>query len=192
MIDKALVRNEFGRHDRDTGSSEVQIATLTKEILALTEHLKQNKKDHSSRYGLIRKVNNRRKLLNYLKREDEAKYKDLIKKLSGSALEIYKGAAAVKQAADRALAVEDMTAQAKAFCSEVIPAMNALRASVDAAEPLVAADVWPVPTYGDSIVVEWLDFLREERRFDSVAALREQLVRDVAAARERETANFRE
>ncbi|MGF0069338.1 riboflavin biosynthesis protein RibF [Candidatus Spyradosoma sp. SGI.093] len=50
----------------------------------------------------------------------------------------------------------------------------------------------PVPTYGDSIVVEWLDFLREERRFDSVAALREQLVRDVAAARERGTANFRE
>lgn len=81
MIDKALVRSEFGRHDRDTGSSEVQIATLTKEILALTEHLKQNKKDHSSRYGLLRKVNNRRKLLNYLKREDEAKYKDLIKKL---------------------------------------------------------------------------------------------------------------
>ena len=81
MIDKAAVRSEFGRHDRDTGSSEVQIATLTKEIQALTEHLKQNKKDHSSRYGLLRKVNNRRKLLDYLKREDEAKYKDLIKKL---------------------------------------------------------------------------------------------------------------
>ena len=81
MIDKAAVRNEFGRHDRDTGSSEVQIATLTKEIQALTEHLKQNKKDHASRHGLLRKVNNRRKLLDYVKREDEAKYKDLIKKL---------------------------------------------------------------------------------------------------------------
>ena len=81
MIDKAAVRSEFGRHDRDTGSSEVQIATLTKEIQALTEHLKQNKKDHASRYGLLRKVNNRRKLLDYIKREDEAKYKDLIKKL---------------------------------------------------------------------------------------------------------------
>jgi len=81
MIDKAAVRSEFGRHERDTGSSEVQIATLTKQIKALTEHLKQNKKDHSSRYGLLRKVNNRRKLLDYVKREDEAKYKDLIKKL---------------------------------------------------------------------------------------------------------------
>ena len=76
-----LVRAEFQRHDRDTGSSEVQIAQLTKEIQALTEHLKQNKKDHSSRYGLLRKVNNRRSLLDYLKREDEAKYKELIKKL---------------------------------------------------------------------------------------------------------------
>ena len=81
MIDKAAVRAEFQRHDRDTGSSEVQIAQLTKEILALTEHLKANKKDHSSRYGLLRKVNNRRSLLDYLKREDEAKYRDLIKKL---------------------------------------------------------------------------------------------------------------
>ena len=81
MIDKAAVRAEFQRHDRDTGSSEVQIAQLTKEIQALTEHLKQNKKDHSSRYGLLRKVNNRRSLLDYLKREDEAKYRDLIKKL---------------------------------------------------------------------------------------------------------------
>ena len=81
MIDKAAVRSEFQRHDRDTGSSEVQIATLTREIQALTAHLKLNKKDHSSRYGLLRKVNNRRKLLNYLKREDEAKYKALIAKL---------------------------------------------------------------------------------------------------------------
>ena len=80
-IDKAAIRNEFQRHDRDTGSSEVQIATLTKEIEALTAHLKANKKDHSSRHGLLRKVNNRRKLLDYLKREDEAKYKDLIAKL---------------------------------------------------------------------------------------------------------------
>ena len=80
-VDKAAIKSEFQRHDRDTGSSEVQIATLTKEIQALTQHLKTNKKDHSSRYGLLRKVNNRRSLLDYLKREDEAKYKDLIKKL---------------------------------------------------------------------------------------------------------------
>ena len=80
-IDKAAIRNEFQRHDRDTGSSEVQIATLTKEIEALTAHLKANKKDHSSRYGLLRKVQNRRNLLDYLKRVDEEGYKNLIKKL---------------------------------------------------------------------------------------------------------------
>ena len=80
-IDKAAIKSEFQRHDRDTGSSEVQIAVLTKEIEALTEHLKANKKDHSSRYGLLRKVQNRRNLLNYLKRENEQSYRDLIKKL---------------------------------------------------------------------------------------------------------------
>ena len=81
QIDKAAIRSEFQRHDRDTGSSEVQIATLTKKIQLLTEHLKKNKKDHASRYGLIRMVNNRRSLLDYLKREDEAKYKEIIAKL---------------------------------------------------------------------------------------------------------------
>ncbi len=80
-IDKAAIKSEFQRHDRDTGSSEVQIAILTKEIEALTEHLKANKKDHSSRYGLLRKVQNRRNLLDYLKRENEAGYKELVKKL---------------------------------------------------------------------------------------------------------------
>ena len=80
-IDKAAIRNEFQRHDRDTGSSEVQVATLTKEIEALTTHHKTNKKDHSSRYGLLRKVQNRRNLLDYLKRENEESYKALIAKL---------------------------------------------------------------------------------------------------------------
>jgi small subunit ribosomal protein S15 len=80
-IDKAAIKGEFQRHDRDTGSSEVQIAILTKEIEMLTAHLKANKKDHSSRYGLLRKVQNRRNLLDYLKRENEASYKELIKKL---------------------------------------------------------------------------------------------------------------
>ena len=55
-VDKAAIKSEFQRHDRDTGSSEVQIAILTSEIAALTEHLKANKKDHSSRYGLLRKA----------------------------------------------------------------------------------------------------------------------------------------
>ena len=81
QIDKAAIRSEFQRHERDTGSSEVQIATLTKKIQLLTQHLKANKKDYSSRYGLLRMVNNRRSLLDYLKREDEAKYKEIIAKL---------------------------------------------------------------------------------------------------------------
>ena len=81
QIDKAAIRSEFQRHERDTGSSEVQIATLTKKIQLLTQHLKANKKDQSSRYGLLRMVTNRRSLLDYLKREDEAKYKEIIAKL---------------------------------------------------------------------------------------------------------------
>ncbi len=80
-IDKAAIKSEFQRHERDTGSSEVQIAILTKEIEALTAHLKANKKDHSSRYGLLRKVQNRRTLLDYLKRENLEGYKALIAKL---------------------------------------------------------------------------------------------------------------
>ena len=82
QIDKSAIRKQFQRHERDTGSSEVQIAVLSKEIETLTEHLKANKKDHSSRYGLIRKVNTRRSLLDYLKREDEAVYQKVLKDLS--------------------------------------------------------------------------------------------------------------
>ncbi len=82
QIDRASIRKQFQRHDRDTGSSEVQIAVLTKEIEMLTEHLKANKKDHSSRYGLIRKVNTRRSLLDYLKREDPEVYQKIIKDLN--------------------------------------------------------------------------------------------------------------
>ena len=80
-IDKAAIKNEFQRHDRDTGSPAVQIAILTKENAALPAHPQAHKPDHSSRYGLLRKVQNRRNLLDYLKREDVAKYQDLIKKL---------------------------------------------------------------------------------------------------------------
>jgi len=78
QIDKKTIRHEYERHERDTGSSEVQIAVLTREIEMLTEHLKINKKDHSSRYGLIRKVNTRRKLLDYLKRTDNDLYKKVL------------------------------------------------------------------------------------------------------------------
>ena len=81
QIDKNAIRQTFQRHEGDTGSSEVQIAVLTKKIEALTGHLKGHKKDHSSRYGLIRMVSSRRRLLDYLKRKNEPRYQSLIKEL---------------------------------------------------------------------------------------------------------------
>ena len=81
QIDKKAIREEFQLHEKDTGSSDVQIAVLTKRIEKLTEHLKQNKKDHSSRYGLIKMVSARRRLLDYVKSRDHEHYKSLIKRL---------------------------------------------------------------------------------------------------------------
>ncbi len=81
QIDKEAIREEYQLHPGDTGSSDVQVALLTKRIEQLTEHLKQHKKDHSSRYGLIKMVSARRRLLNYLKQKDSERYKALIKKL---------------------------------------------------------------------------------------------------------------
>jgi small subunit ribosomal protein S15 len=78
---KAEIKNEFKRNDQDTGSVEVQVALLTSRIKELTEHLKLHSKDHSSRRGLIMMVNKRRKLLTYLRKEDDARYKELIAKL---------------------------------------------------------------------------------------------------------------
>lgn len=69
-------------HDTDTGSCDVQVAVLTKRIQHLTEHLKENRKDQNSRRGLIKMVNTRRSLLDYLKRKDEPRYRELIKELS--------------------------------------------------------------------------------------------------------------
>ncbi len=80
--EKEAIIKEYAIHEGDTGSPEVQIAILTKRINDLTEHLKANKKDHSSRFGLIKMVNARRKLLDYLKRTDEPRYQSLIKELS--------------------------------------------------------------------------------------------------------------
>jgi small subunit ribosomal protein S15 len=81
QIDKKAIQAEFQRHEGDTGSSDVQVALLTKRIENLTEHLKTHRKDHSSRYGLIKMVSARRRLLDYLKRHDEKRYKKLIKEL---------------------------------------------------------------------------------------------------------------
>ena len=78
---KAEIKNEFKRNEQDTGSVEVQAALLTTRIKELTEHLKSFKKDHSARRGLIMMVNKRRKLLSYLQKKDDARYKELIVKL---------------------------------------------------------------------------------------------------------------
>lgn len=78
---KSAVQKEFRRHAKDTGSSEVQVALLTKRIEELTEHLKLHQKDHSSRYGLLKMVSARRRLLNYIKGRDETSYQGLIKRL---------------------------------------------------------------------------------------------------------------
>ncbi len=68
-------------HEGDTGSPEVQIAILTKRISDLTEHLKENKKDHHSRRGLLKMVGHRRNLLNYLQKKDITRYRAIIEKL---------------------------------------------------------------------------------------------------------------
>ncbi|MCP2604568.1 30S ribosomal protein S15 [Candidatus Aminicenantes bacterium AH-873-B07] len=79
--DKKSLIEKFKIKDNDTGSSEVQIALMTERINYLTEHLKIHKKDYHSRLGLMKLVGKRKRLLNYLKREDPLRYKKLIKKL---------------------------------------------------------------------------------------------------------------
>lgn len=71
----------FGRNAEDTGSSEVQIAALTGKIAMLTGHMKENHKDYASRLGLLKMVAQRRKLLRYLRSQNEQKYKEVIQKL---------------------------------------------------------------------------------------------------------------
>lgn len=73
---------EYQRNDKDTGSTEVQIALLTKNIEALTKHLATNKKDFSARRGLLQCVGTRRKLMRYLESKDAISFKDLSKKLN--------------------------------------------------------------------------------------------------------------
>ena len=78
---KADIIKEYQTEDGDTGSPEVQVALLTHNINSLQEHFRDHHKDHHSRRGLIRMVNQRRKLLDYLKSKDTARYSDLIKRL---------------------------------------------------------------------------------------------------------------
>ena len=79
---KTEIIEKFAVNDGDTGSPEVQIALLTERINHLTEHLKIHKKDHHSRRGLLKMVGKRRGLLNYLKKKDIERYREVIKSLN--------------------------------------------------------------------------------------------------------------
>ena len=83
-IDKKIKKdliNKFGNKENDTGSSKVQIAIFSEKIKYLTEHLKKHKHDHHTRKGLMIMVGKRKRLLNYLQKKDNEKYKDVIKEL---------------------------------------------------------------------------------------------------------------
>jgi small subunit ribosomal protein S15 len=78
---KAAIKQEYQQHEKDTGSVEVQVALLTKRVQDLTNHLQTHKGDHNSRRGLIVMVSQRRRLLDYLRNEDLARYQKLIERL---------------------------------------------------------------------------------------------------------------
>ena len=80
-LNQDLDISQFKQNEKDTGSADYQVALLTQRINHLTEHLKANKKDHSSRRGLLRLVSRRRKLLDYVKRESDERYQALLKGL---------------------------------------------------------------------------------------------------------------
>ncbi|MFA5013111.1 MAG: 30S ribosomal protein S15 [Candidatus Paceibacterota bacterium] len=79
--EKTAIIAKYKIHEKDTGSAEVQIALLSEEIEQLLEHLKTHKKDLHSKKGLLKMVSKRRKLLKYLQKTDEKKYKDITKKI---------------------------------------------------------------------------------------------------------------
>jgi small subunit ribosomal protein S15 len=78
---KATIVADYKQSDSDTGSPEVQVALLSARINELTEHFSEHKKDHHSRRGLLKMVNSRRKLLDYLKDKDHARYRTVIEQL---------------------------------------------------------------------------------------------------------------
>ena len=80
--DKKSIITQYAKHQKDTGSAQVQIAILTNRINELTEHLKEHKKDNHSRRGLLLMVGKRRKLLNYVKNSQPEKYPELIASLN--------------------------------------------------------------------------------------------------------------
>ncbi len=78
---KQEIVKKYARNEKDTGSCEVQIAILTEEINTLTEHMKEHKHDYHSQRGLLKKVGQRRSMLNYLAKKDIQRYRDIIKQL---------------------------------------------------------------------------------------------------------------
>jgi small subunit ribosomal protein S15 len=78
---KEAIVKKYAKSKNDTGSAEVQIAILTEEIKALTEHLKEHKHDHHSRRGLLKKVGQRRSMLNYLAKKDVTRYRAVVEQL---------------------------------------------------------------------------------------------------------------
>ena len=78
---KSKIVADYARAENDTGSPEVQVALLSARISELTDHFGEHKKDHHSRQGLLKMVNKRRKLLDYLKDKDQDRYRELIKRL---------------------------------------------------------------------------------------------------------------
>ena len=81
MESKSQLISEYRRNEGDTGSTDVQIAVLSKRIADLTDHLKTHRKDHHSRRGLLQMVGRRRRLLEYLRRKDIERYRELIARL---------------------------------------------------------------------------------------------------------------
>lgn len=77
VLEKKAVIEEYQLHEGDTGSAEVQVALLTKRINQMVEHLKSHKKDHSSRRGLLMMVGKRKRLLNYIERQDSRRFESL-------------------------------------------------------------------------------------------------------------------
>ena len=80
-VEKADIIKKYQRDDSDTGSPEVQVALLSARINHLSGHFESHKKDHHSRHGLLKMVNHRRKLLDYLRSKDQKRYQDLISSL---------------------------------------------------------------------------------------------------------------
>ncbi|MBE0478578.1 30S ribosomal protein S15 [Candidatus Aerophobetes bacterium] len=79
--EREQIKGEFGKHPQDTGSVEIQIATLSARINDLTEHLKKNKKDHGSKKGLYAIISRRKRLLDYLEKKDPETFKNLVEKI---------------------------------------------------------------------------------------------------------------